>query len=237
MGSYTPAPSPGKYRGSGVGPSPAYSYSACVAEVDVDPATGIVRVPRVWIAHDVGRSINAATVMGQIEGSVYMGLGEALMEEMAYRGNRNVVHKIPSLLEYKSPTTLEMCDVVTYVVEDPDPNGPFGAKECGQGPLLPVPPAVANAVYDAVGVRIDEVPITPEKVFKALRRKQKGEEPRFGPARFPDLPWPEPTRVPPPWEGGDGKAVPPTPGVSPGSHGAGTPGLAPGVSGAPNPQR
>src|SRR5439155_12611 len=87
-----------------------------------------------------GTALNAATVMGQIEGSVYMGLGEALMEEMAYRGNRNVVHKIPSLLEYKSPTTLEMCDVVTYVVEDPDPNGPFGAKECGQGPLLPVPP-------------------------------------------------------------------------------------------------
>src|SRR2546422_3992660 len=78
-----------------------------------------------------------------------------------------------------------MCDAVTYVVEDPDPNGPFGANECGQGPLLPVPPAVANAVYDAVGVRIDEVPITPEKVFKALRRKAKGEEPRYGPDRFP----------------------------------------------------
>ncbi|HTD70627.1 MAG TPA: molybdopterin cofactor-binding domain-containing protein [Gemmatimonadales bacterium] len=207
VGSYTPAPSAGRYRGAGVGPSPAYSYSACVAEVDVDPATGIVRVPKIWIAHDVGRAINATTVMGQIEGSVYMGLGEALMEEMAYRGNRNVVHKIPSLLEYKSPTTLEMCDVVTYVVEDPDPNGPFGAKECGQGPLLPVPPAVANAVYDAVGVRIDEVPITPEKVFKALRRKEKGEAPRFGPAAFPDIPWPEPTRVPPPWEGGDGRAA------------------------------
>ncbi len=207
VGSYTPPASPGKYRGAGVGPSPAYSYSACVAEVDVDPATGIVRVPRIFIAHDVGRSINAATVMGQIEGSVYMGLGEALMEEMAYRGNRNVVHKIPSLLEYKSPTTLEMCDVVTYVVEDPDPNGPFGAKECGQGPLLPVPPAVANAVYDAVGVRIDEVPITPEKVFKALRRKAKGEAARYGPTAFPDIMWPEPTRVPPPWEGGDGKAV------------------------------
>src|SRR6266516_69767 len=207
VGSYTPPASPGKYRGAGVGPSPAYSYSACVAEVDVDPATGIVRVPRIFIAHDVGRSINAATVMGQIEGSVYMGLGEALMEEMAYRGNRNVVHKIPSLLEYKSPTTLEMCDVVTYVVEDPDPNGPFGTKECGQGPLLPVPPAVANAVYDAVGVRIDEVPITPEKVFKALRRKEKGEAGRFGPTAFPDIAWPEPTRVPPPWEGGDGRAV------------------------------
>jgi len=207
VGSYTPPPSPAKYRGSGVGPSPAYSYSACVAEVDVDAATGVVRVPRIWIAHDVGRAINAATVMGQIEGSVYMGLGEALMEEMTYRGNRNVVHKIPSLLEYKSPTTLEMCDVVTYVIEDPDPNGPFGAKECGQGPLLPVPPAVANAVYDAVGVRIDEVPITPEKVFKALRAKAKGEEGRVGPKSFPEIPWPEPTRVPPPWEGGDGSAV------------------------------
>jgi 4-hydroxybenzoyl-CoA reductase alpha subunit len=207
VGSYTPPPSPGKYRGSGVGPSPAYSYSAAVAEVDVDPTTGIVRVPRIWIAHDVGQCINAASVMGQIEGSVYMGLGEALMEEMAYRGDRNVVHKIPSLLEYKSPTTLEMCDVITYVVEDPDPNGPLGAKECGQGPLLPVPPAIANAVYDAVGVRIDAVPITPEKVFKALKKKAKGEEARVGPTTFPEIPWPEPTRVPPPWEGGDGKAV------------------------------
>src|SRR5207247_8949354 len=93
VGSYTPAAGAGKYRGAGVGPSPAYSYSACVALVDVDPATGIVRVPKIWIAHDVGRSINAAAVMGQIEGSIYMGLGGALMEEMAYRGNRNVVHK------------------------------------------------------------------------------------------------------------------------------------------------
>jgi CO/xanthine dehydrogenase Mo-binding subunit len=207
MGSYTPPASAGKYRGAGVGPSPAYSYSACVAQVDVDPATGIVVVPRIWVAHDVGRCINAAAVIGQVEGSIYMGLGEALMEEMAYRGNRNVVHKIPSLLEYKSPTTLEMCDVVTYLIEDPDPNGPFGAKEVGQGPLLPVMPAVANAVYDAVGVRVDEVPITPEKVLKALKKKEKGEDPRHGPAGFPDVPWPEPTRVPTPWEGGDGKAV------------------------------
>jgi 4-hydroxybenzoyl-CoA reductase subunit alpha len=207
VGSYTPPQGAGRYRGAGVGPSPAYSYSACVAEVEVDPETGIVRVPTIWIAHDVGRSINAAAVMGQVEGSIYMGLGEALMEEMAYRGDRNVVHKIPSLLEYKSPTTLEMCDVVTYLVENPDPNGPFGAKEVGQGPLLPVMPAVANAVYDAVGVRVDEVPITPEKVLKALRGKRKGEEGRVGPTSFPDIPWPEPTRVPTPWEGGDGKAV------------------------------
>ena len=207
VGSYTPPPSAGHYRGAGVGPSPAYSYSAAVAEVTVDPATGIVSVPRIWIAHDVGRSINAAAVMGQVEGSVYMGLGEALMEEMAYRGNRNTMHKFPSLLEYKSPTTLEMCDVITYLIEDPDSSGPFGAKEVGQGPLLPVMPAVANAVYDAVGVRVDEIPVTPEKVLKALKRKAKGEEPRFGPSTFPEIPWPEPTRVPPPWEGGDGKAA------------------------------
>jgi 4-hydroxybenzoyl-CoA reductase alpha subunit len=206
VGSYTPPQGAGKYRGAGVGPSPAYSYSACVAEVEVDPATGIVRVPTIWIAHDVGRCINAAAVIGQVEGSIYMGLGEALMEEMAYRGDLKVVHKIPSLLEYKSPTTLEMCDVVTYLVEDPDPNGPFGAKEVGQGPLLPVMPAVANAVYDAVGVRVDEIPVTPEKVLKALKKKAKGEEGRVGPTSFPEIPWPETTRVPPPWEGGDGKA-------------------------------
>jgi len=204
-GSYSPPRSPGKYRGAGVGPSAAYSYSAAVAEVEVDPGIGIVRVPKIWIAHDIGRSINAASVMGQVEGSVYMGLGEALMEEMAYRPNRNVMHKIPSLLEYKSPTTLEMCDVVTYIVEDPDPNGPYGAKEVGQGPLLPIMPAVANAVYDAVGVRVDEVPLSPEKVLRAIRNKAKGQEPRFGPTSFPSLRWPRPVRVRTPWEGGDGK--------------------------------
>jgi CO/xanthine dehydrogenase Mo-binding subunit len=205
VGSYTPPRSPGRYRGAGVGPSPAYSYSAAVAEVEVDPESGIVRVPKIWIAHDVGQCINPVTVMGQVEGSIYMGLGEVLMEEMAYRGDRNVVHKIPSLLEYKSPTTLEMCDVETYLIEDPDPNGPFGAKEVGQGPLLPVPPAVANAVFDAVGVRVDEVPITPEKVLRALKLKERGKEGRYGPTKFPAVNWPEPLRVPPPWEGGDGR--------------------------------
>jgi 4-hydroxybenzoyl-CoA reductase subunit alpha len=208
VGSYTPPRSPGKYKGAGVGPSPAYSYSAAVAEVDVDPETGIVVVDRVWIAHDVGQSINPALVMGQVEGSVYMGLGEVLMEEMAYRGNRNVVHKFPSMLEYKSPTTLEMCDVKTILIEDPDPNGPFGAKEVGQGPLLPVPPAVVNAIYDAVGVRIDEVPATPEKVLAAVRAKAQGKEARFGAKSVPEVAWPEPIRVPTPAEGGDGRELP-----------------------------
>jgi 4-hydroxybenzoyl-CoA reductase alpha subunit len=208
VGSYSPPRSPGKYKGSGVGPSPAYSYSAAVAEVDVNPDTGIVVVERVWIAHDIGRSINPMLVMGQVEGSVYMALGEILMEEMAYRENRNVVHKFPSMLEYKSPTTMEMCDVKTYLIEDPDPNGPYGAKEVGQGPLLPVPPAVANAVYNAVGVRIDEVPITPEKVLRALKEKARGREGRFGPGAVPSVDWPEPLRVLTPAEGGDGTEMP-----------------------------
>jgi 4-hydroxybenzoyl-CoA reductase subunit alpha len=208
VGSYTPPPSPGKFKGAGVGPSPAYSYSAAVIEVDVDPETGIVTVERCWMAHDIGQSINPVLVMGQVEGSVYMGLGEALMEEMTYRGNRNVVHKFPSMLEYKSPTTLEMCDVKTFLIEDPDPNGPFGAKEVGQGPLLPVPPAVVNAIYDAVGVRIDEVPATPEKVLAAIRAKQQGKEARFGPKGIPNIEWPAPLKVPTPAEGGDGKELP-----------------------------
>jgi 4-hydroxybenzoyl-CoA reductase alpha subunit len=208
VGSYTPPRSPAKFKGGGVGPSPAYSYSAAVAEVDVDPETGIITVPTIWIGHDIGRSINPMLVMGQVEGSIYMGLGEALMEEMTYRANRNVVHKFPSLLEYKSPTTLEMCDVITYLVEDPDPNGPFGAKEVGQGPLLPVMPAIANAVFDAVGVRIDEVPITPEKVLTALRDKAKGKEGRFGPKGVPAIEWPEPLKVQTPAEGGDGREMP-----------------------------
>ncbi|HSS44048.1 MAG TPA: molybdopterin cofactor-binding domain-containing protein, partial [Thermoanaerobaculia bacterium] len=209
VGSYTPPPSAGRYRGAGVGPSPAYSYSAAVAEVDVDPESGIYTVPKIWIAHDVGKCINPVLVVGQVEGSVYMGLGEVMMEEMAYRTDvpGNIVHKFPSMLEYKSPTTKEMCEVQTFLVEDPDPNGPFGAKEVGQGPLLPVPPAVANALFDAVGVRIDEVPATPEKILKALKAKTQGRPPRYGPTRFPAVPYPEPVRIPTPEQGGDGRAV------------------------------
>jgi len=212
VGSYRPPRSPGRYKGAGVGPSPAYSYTACVVEAEVDPATGWITVPKVWIAHDIGRTINPVLARGQVEGSVYMGLSEALMEEQVFRRlppklSGALVHKIPSLLEYKSLTSLDMPEVDTVLVEDPDPNCPFGAKEAGQGPLLPVMPAVANAIYDAVGVRIDELPITPDKVLRALERKGKGEQPRVGPDHFPSVPYPEPVVVPPPWEGGDGNAV------------------------------
>ena len=211
-GSYTPPRSPAKYKGGGVGPSPAYSYTACVVEVDVDPVTGWIHVPKVWIAHDIGRALNPVLARGQVEGSVYMGLGEALMEEQVFRRlpprlSHAIVHKIPSILEYKSPTSLDMPEIDTELIEHPDPRGPFGAKEVGQGPLLPIMPAVANAVYDAVGVRIDEVPITPEKIVKALDDKAKGKPGRYGPESFPDIAYPEPMIVPPPWEGGDGHAT------------------------------
>ncbi|MGE0707936.1 MAG: xanthine dehydrogenase family protein molybdopterin-binding subunit [Planctomycetota bacterium] len=210
-GSYTPPRSPARFKGGGVGPSPAYSYSAAVVEVEVCPETGWLAVPRIWIGHDIGRSLNPTLVRGQVEGSVYMGLGEALMEEQTFRRlppklSSAQVHKFPSLLEYKSPTALDMPEVITYLVEEPDPKGPFGAKEVGQGPLLPIMPALANAVFDAVGVRVDETPISPEKVLRALEQKRKGKDARTGPGAFPAIAWPEPFLVPPPWEGGDGNA-------------------------------
>jgi CO/xanthine dehydrogenase Mo-binding subunit len=194
-GSYTPPKIAGPYKGSGVGPSPAYSYSACVVDLDADPRTGLVHLNKVWIAHDVGRAINPLLVEGQIEGSIYMGLGEALMEEQTFRKG---LHKWPSMLEYKSPTFLDMPEVETFIVETVDPEGPYGAKEAGQGPLLPVIPAVSAAVFDALGVWIDEIPVTPEKIVEALRRKEKGEAARFGPSRFPAVPYPACIKVEPP---------------------------------------
>jgi CO/xanthine dehydrogenase Mo-binding subunit len=126
-------------------------------------------------------------VLGQIEGSVYMALGEALMEEQAFRKGR---HRIPSMLDYKSPTTLEMPPVESILVETLDPEGPYGAKEVGQGPLLPVIPAVVNAILDAVGARVSEVPVTPEKVLAAL-------DGRYREPRMPEFTYPPTVTVPP----------------------------------------
>ena len=194
-GSYRPPELAGPYRGSGVGPSPAYSFTAAVVELDCDPDTGAVDVRDVWIGYDVGRAINPLLVAGQVEGSVYMALGEALLEEQAFRDGLVLS---PTALDYKSPTVLEMPDVHTYLVETIDPEGPFGAKEAGQGALLPVVPAIANAVHDAVGVRIDELPITPDKVLRALDLAGSGKLARVGPKAMPDFELPEAERVEPP---------------------------------------
>jgi 4-hydroxybenzoyl-CoA reductase alpha subunit len=191
-GSYAPPKRAGKYKGGGVGPSPCYSYSASVVELTVDAETGEIELHDVWIAHDVGRALNPLLVEGQVEGSVYMGIGEALMEAQVFRKG---VHKTPSMLEYKSPTTLETPEIHTILVETDDPEGPFGAKEAGQGPLLPVIPAIVNAVYDAVGARIDEIPVTPEKILRALDLARQGKLPRVGPEKLPPFTFREPLAV------------------------------------------
>jgi len=194
-GSYRPPRIGGPFKGSGVGPSPAYSYSACVVDLEADARTGLIDVRKVWIAHDVGRAINPLLVIGQIEGSVYMALGEALMEEQAYRKGR---HKWPSMLEYKSPTFLDTPEIESFIVETVDPEGPYGAKEAGQGPLLPVLPALVSAVHEALGVWVDEVPVTPEKVLRALESRARGGPPRHGPKAFPAFDFGETIRVQPP---------------------------------------
>src|SRR5579872_4948359 len=160
----------GKFKGAGVGPSPAYSYSAQVAEVTVDPETGHVRVDKIVAAHDCGKALNPLTVEGQIEGSVYMGFGQALQEDMIWKDGRLMN---PSLLEYRIPATKENPEIESIIVESIDPEGPFGAKEAGEGSLAATIPAIANAIFDAVGVRINSIPITPDKILDALREKQK----------------------------------------------------------------
>lgn len=171
-GTYSPPPEAqgGKFKGAGVGPSPAYSYSAQVAEVTVDPETGQVTVDRITAAHDCGRALNPLNVEGQIQGSVWMGLGQALQEELVWENGRLMN---PSMLEYHTASTLESPPIETIIVESVDPEGPLGAKEAGEGSLAAALPAVANAIYDAVGVRINSLPITPEKILKALREKEK----------------------------------------------------------------
>jgi 4-hydroxybenzoyl-CoA reductase subunit alpha len=210
-GSYIPPRAPGRFRGAGVGPSPTYSYSASVIEVEVDRGTGLYEVVKVWIAHDIGRALNPVLALGQIEGSVYMGLGEAMMEEQAFRRlpkhlSSALVHKMPSMLEYKSPGFHDMPEMTCYMIETDDERGPYGAKEAGQGPLLPIMPALANAIFDAVGVRVDQVPIQPELVLKGILSKQKGRDPRVGPTKFPDIDFGEPLIVQTPEQGGDGRA-------------------------------
>jgi 4-hydroxybenzoyl-CoA reductase subunit alpha len=170
-GSYAPPVEArgGKHKGAGVGPSPAYSYSAQVAEVSVDEDTGEVTVHKVWAAHDCGRALNPVSVEGQIIGSVWMGMGQALTEEMVWKDGMLMN---PGLLEYRSPSAVESPEVEAIIVESIDPEGPFGAKECSEGSLAATIPAIANAIYDAVGVRLHESPFTPERVLAALRAKR-----------------------------------------------------------------
>ena len=171
-GKYKPPELGGKYKGATVGTSPAYGCSAQIAEVTVDVETGQITVDRITDAHDCGRAINVTSVEGQMEGSVSMGLGEALFEEVKFDSKGHVINA--DLAEYKIPTMLDMPQVKAIIVESNEPNGPFGAKEVGEGAIMPTIPAILNAVYDAIGVRIHELPLTPERVYMAIREAEKG---------------------------------------------------------------
>ncbi len=169
-GSYDTPKLGGDYRGGTIGASPAYSFTAHVAEVTVDEETGRVRVEKLWVAHDCGRAIDPVLVAGQMEGSAYMGAAEALFEEHAVEAHGLVI--APSLLDYALPTALDVPPMESAIVESIDPEGPYGAKEAGEGPLHPALPAIANAVFDAVGVRLHHLPLSPARVLAALKARR-----------------------------------------------------------------
>jgi 4-hydroxybenzoyl-CoA reductase subunit alpha len=176
-GSFQTGPMGGSFKGARAGTAPAYSFAAYVAEVEVDVETGEYKVPTIWAAFDCGRPLNRLAVEGQIQGSIHMGLGQVLGESMNYRGSRLFN---PSLLEYKIPMPQQMPKVEILLVGDDDPEGPFGAKEAGEGPLIATLPAVGNALYDAVGVRFTELPITPDRVLRGIDERVKEGRPWKG---------------------------------------------------------
>ncbi len=173
-GSYNTPKLGGDYRGGTIGASPAYSFTAHVAEVLVDVETGRVSCERIWVAHDCGRALNPVIVSGQMEGSAYMGAAEAVLEE--HRVDHRGLVVAPNLLDYPIPTSLDTPELCSLIVESVDPEGPYGAKEAGEGPLHPAIPAIANAVFDAVGIRLRELPLTPARVLKALKEKRAKDE-------------------------------------------------------------
>ncbi|MGB9393211.1 MAG: 4-hydroxybenzoyl-CoA reductase subunit alpha [Pseudolabrys sp.] len=161
----------GRHKGGAVGSTMGFSYAAQVVEVSIDDATGVVSVDKVWAALDCGHAINPLAVEGQIQGSVWMGMGQAMCEETRY------LDGLPghaSFLEYRMPTAAESPPIEVQIVESHDPFGPFGAKEASEGALAGFPPALVNAIANAIDIDIDELPVTPDRIMDALiqRRRQ-----------------------------------------------------------------
>ncbi len=157
--------------GSG-SPWQAYVYGCQVAEVEVDTVTGETQVLGVWAVHDVGRAINPRGVEGQIEGGIVQGLGQALMEDYKLENGHTTTH---GFAKYILPTSLDIPEITSVIVEDKDPESPLGAKGIGEPALVPTAPAIMNAIYDAIGVRMTSLPATPEKILAGLAEKQAGE--------------------------------------------------------------
>lgn len=169
-GNYISPKMGGKFKGSGAGLSPAYSFGAFISEVRVNPLTGEVKAVKIWAAHDCGKALNPLSVEGQIEGSIHMGLGQVLSEEMRYSEGQ-IVNS--NFLDYRIPTSLDTPEMDVTIIESNDGEGPYGAKEAGEGPIHPVLPSIGNAIYDAVGVRMFDLPITPDKILAGLAKKEK----------------------------------------------------------------
>jgi 4-hydroxybenzoyl-CoA reductase subunit alpha len=159
-----------KYRGAAIGGTMGYSYSAQVVEVSVDEETGVVSVDKVWVAHDCGKALNRLTVEGQVQGSVWMGMGQAMSEEAAYHDGLLLT---ANMLDYRVPTIFDSPPIEVGIVESNDPHGPFGAKEAGEGSLAAFLPALTNAIADAVGIRFNDLPVTPDRVFAAIEKRRR----------------------------------------------------------------
>ncbi|HER25483.1 MAG TPA: 4-hydroxybenzoyl-CoA reductase subunit alpha, partial [Rhodospirillales bacterium] len=160
----------GKYRGAGVGPSMAYSYSATVAQISIDENTGRIAVENIWVAHDCGFALNPLSVQGQVQGGVWMGVGQAISEETQYFQGLPLA---ANMLDYRVPCIVESPHIEVGIIESIDPNGPFGAKEASEGSLSSTLPAIANAVYDALGIRLNDTPLTPDRVLAAMAATER----------------------------------------------------------------
>jgi len=165
------------WKGSAVGSSPAYSTQTCIAEVSVDMETGKLTVDKVTLAHDCGFALNRTAVEGQMEGSMCHGLSETLFEEMIFDGKGQLINR--TLGDYKIATALDVPELDAVIIETNEPAGPFGAKEVGEGCIIPVLPAIVNAINDACGVVIMNLPITSEKILKALKAKAENKVDRY----------------------------------------------------------
>jgi 4-hydroxybenzoyl-CoA reductase subunit alpha len=171
-GFYEPPPSlGGEFKGATVGTSPAFSFGSSVCEVEVDTETGQVRVVRFTDSHDSGTVINPLTYHAQVEGCIVMGVGEVLMEDLVFDDQGRIVND--NLHDYLIPSIADSPEIVSSAVPGYEPRGPFGAKEVGEGSMVPIMGSIANAIYDAVGVRVTELPITPEKVLRGLRELKR----------------------------------------------------------------
>lgn len=162
----------GKFRGAAVGSTAGFSYAAQVVEVAVDEDTGAVSVERVWVAHDCGFAINPLAVEGQVQGAVWMGMGQAISEETSYHEGLPLR---PNMLDYRIPTIVESPPIEVKLVESRDPLGPFGAKEASEGALHSFPPALTNAICDAIGIRLTELPASPDRLLEAIQARRRKE--------------------------------------------------------------